>query len=75
MSIDIICKSVKLPFNIFNMKVEIFQDTELTKLMGQEVALTQEPLEGEMVTINMEQYPNKHGLVPHKAADTGGEEH
>lgn len=57
------------------MKVEIFQDTEPTKLMGREVALTQEPLEGEMVAINMERYPNKHGPVPHKAADTSGEEH
>lgn len=45
MSREIISEGAELPFDVFNVQIEIIQDTKPVKLMRREVALTMKVLE------------------------------
>ncbi|OWZ60700.1 hypothetical protein AYX14_07087 [Cryptococcus neoformans] len=52
---EIVGKGVVLPFYVFDTKIKILEGTQPAKLAWREVALTMEPLQCKVITINVDQ--------------------
>ncbi|GAB2528493.1 hypothetical protein GCM10026982_62270 [Nocardiopsis aegyptia] len=53
MSREIVSEGVVFPFYVFDTKIKILEGTQPAKLARREIALAKEPLEPEMIAINV----------------------